>query len=218
MTNFETLKILIENSTLDTELSTDFSDGRLNSAKSEGFIINHIKNLFTKNLNNQVKMYSNPPDRYWYDMAFEFKGHFFPVNIKITDGTHADNISSKGGLLYALTGLCKETGTSCPNSWEKYCTMLTQNLDPNLDTDYYFIVYFKTDKCFLFTSLKRICTLTPNGSNLPFQCNWSRNFNYSNRTNEEQINYLIQSFIASMKKRVTGLDIMLNWEKECLNG
>lgn len=62
-------------------------------------------------------------------------------------------------------------------------------------------MYFKESESFLITSLKRIQTLVPNGSNLPFQCKWSDNCTFSTRTTEEQSQYLMDVYYNSWLKK-----------------
>jgi hypothetical protein len=124
----------------------------------------------------------------------------------------ADNISSKLGLFYALTGILptnvKDTNL---NHWGPYNRKLLENLDYNCEADYYFVIYFKDSESFLVTSLKRIQTLTPNGSNLPFQCKWSENDVFSNRTLEEQSKYIMDVYYDSWLKKVAGFEPLIKW-------
>lgn len=80
-----------------------------------------------------------------------------------------------------------------------------------MDADYYFIVCFKNSGELLFTSLKHIQTLVPNGNNLPFQCNWGHNRNLTNRSSEEQRKYIMDMFIDSYVKRTPALDLLIQW-------
>ena len=72
------------------------ADGRLNSAISEDMVFDFIKKYIP-----EIK---KAPPRYWYDCIYKE----YPFNIKITTGTGADNISSKIGMLYAMTGYTPE--------------------------------------------------------------------------------------------------------------
>lgn len=208
---FTYLKNIIETSELfasNLNHSTT-GDGRLDSAESEIVIINHLKNLFK---NTEVKVIEPPQERYWYDILIEYKGQKFPINIKITSGTSADNISSKIGVFYALTGLWPEK-VSGLSRWSSYNQLLTENLNYETNADYYFIVYFKTEQTFLFTSLKQINTLVANGNNLPFQCNWSNNLSITQRSNQEQIDYIMDIYFDSWIKKVNGLEPLIQWKE-----
>mgnify|MGYP001039151174 CR=1 FL=1 len=134
---------------------------------------------------------------------------FYPINIKITSGITADNISSKKGMYYALTGIRPEEEKGL-DKWETFIQKLTTNYTQS-DADYYFIVCFKNTGKLMLTSLKRINSLTPNGNNLPFQCNWGQNKNVTNRSDKEQMKYIINTFINSYLKRTPALELLIQW-------
>jgi hypothetical protein len=75
------------------DLSTNFLDGRTNSAINENLVLSLIKQKY----NGIIK---TPKIRDWYDFAIETDKYFYPVNIKITDTTHADNLNCKLGIYY----------------------------------------------------------------------------------------------------------------------
>lgn len=164
------------------ELSNDNEDGRINSSINEKTIINLIKEGFEK----KVKI---PSARYWYDIKINNE----PVNIKITSGKSADNISSKKGLYYALTGSTKDY----MESWPKYLENLKKNICDN-EKDYYFIVVDKNNvNNIIFTSLKKIKNLRPNANNLPFQKKW---FCEESEDDEYGTEYLLKVFLQSINK------------------
>ena len=71
--------------------------------------------------------------------------------------------------------------------------------------DYYFLVVNKNNHSDAYwTSLKRIKTLVPNGNNLPFQCDWASNREFSGRTEEEATKYLLKVYLTSWEKKVNG--------------
>lgn len=208
--DFVLLKEKIEKSCL-PKTCLNFSntgDGRLDSAESESVVIEHLKNLFKE---SEVQVESAPP-REWYDVAFKVNNKVFYANVKITSGGQADNISSKKGLFYALTGILPANlkGVNL-NNWRPYNEALLENIKYNCDSDYYFVVYFKDTESFLVTSLKRIQTLTPNGSNLPFQCKWSDNIIFSTRGPKEQTRYLMDTYYNSWLKKVSGFEPLMKW-------
>ncbi len=177
-------------------LSNENDDGRLNSATNEEMI---LKKLFEK-----FKEIKIPSIREWYDFRIYDKEEIF-VNIKISDLNNgsADNCSSKLGMGYALSGV-----KNMPLTWDKFHSMLVDEL--KIGHDYYFLVINKnnTQDCF-YTSLKRIQTLVPNGNNLPFQCDWSKNREFSNRTEIEAMRYILDIYIKSWDKKVKGYPFML---------
>lgn len=211
---FNLLKETVETTSFSNQnLIQSFNgDGRLTSAISEDLVINFLQNLFIqKNIPATIEV---APMRYWYDFLIKFKdGENIPVNLKITTGNQADNISSRKGMFYALTGLSpnKVSGLERHASFNE---QLLKNYNPESHTDYYFIIYFKDKENFLFTSLKRIETLIPNGSNLPFQCKWKNNFIYTKRNEKEQSDYILNTFIDSFIKKANGLNILLEWRNK----
>lgn len=170
-------------------------DGRLNSAIDERSVLSAI----TKGFN-----YVSVPDgksRKWYDFSFYDKnGNFVPVNVKISDlsSPTSDNVSSKMGLYYAVTGLLPLKDYEWDVFWDK----LKEGMDNDSeDADYYFLVINKNDVSDVFcTSLKHLTSVTTNGNNIPFQCNWSANRIPTYRDNDEAKKFLVEAFGESVKK------------------
>jgi hypothetical protein len=181
-------------------LSAKFSDGRINASINEDEIIKSLK----KKIDIIV-----PKARAWYDFAVETKSNFFPVNIKVTDTTHADNLNCKLGIYYALTGLLPDF----PNetNWLSYFEKLKENLGKNEDKDYYFLIVNKTDKQDVFiNTLKSLCKLQPNGNNLPFQCKWDENREIVSRDFKKSEKFILSTFGDSIKLRA---EIYFNFKK-----
>ena len=181
------------------------ADGRLNSAISEDMVFDFIKKY--------IPEIEKAPPRYWYDCIYKR----YPFNIKITTGTGADNISSKIGMLYAMTGYTPEEirdmGYGNINIWNNFNQAL-KDLSTINPRDYGFIVIFKKEsiiKNVFITSLKRIDKLVSNGANLPFQANWSQNMVYTTRSPQEQLNYLKEIYIDSWFKKASGIKPLLDW-------
>lgn len=78
------------------KLSSQLDDGRINASYNESELLKEVK----ANFDVQI-----PKSRAWYDFAVQTQTAFLPVNIKVTDTTHADNLNCKLGIYYALTGL-----------------------------------------------------------------------------------------------------------------
>lgn len=203
---YDTLKQILQDNPLTEELIHGTGDGRLDSALSEGVVINHLKSILPDT--NIIEA----PARHWYDVAIQEDGKFFPINIKITSGASADNVSSKKGMYYALTGIRPEEEKGL-DKWETFIQKLTNNYCVS-DADYYFIICFKDTGELLFTSLKHLEALVPNGNNLPFQCNWGQNKRPTIRSHEEQLHYIMDTFISSYIKRSPGLDLLVQWRSE----
>ena len=208
--SFEILKRTLENHFLNKQIEEYHKDGRINSIMNEKMICEEVKKVIECSF-PQAKINIDVPERYWYDMSIIINNKFYPINIKITSGKSADNVSSKAGMMYALTGINKVI-VNVPNTWEKFNKMLISNLKPG-EYDYYFIIYFKDDNKFLFTSLKRLEKIIPNGNNLLFQCKWRENFNSTTRTEEEQIDYIMETFYNSFIKKTSGLRELIEWSE-----
>lgn len=182
------------------KLSTQFADGRINASINEDELIKEIIAKF----DIQV-----PKSRAWYDFSIEDKEGFYPVNIKITDTTHADNLNCKLGIYYALTGLLPHF----PNetNWLNYFEQLKEKIGANENKDYYFLVFNKKDPTDIFVnSLKGLEVLQPNGNNLPFQCKWVVNKKYTNRSFQQAADFILSTFGASIKLRS---EIYFNFKK-----
>lgn len=209
--DYSFLKDKIENSHLsysDMNFSTT-GDGRLDSAESEETVIKHLQSLFE---GTDIKVFIPPAKRWWYDILIEYNGKKYPINIKITTGNSSDNISSKLGMFYTLTGRWPENEKGL-TKWESYNTSLVKYFNPSTEADYYFIVYFKKEEIFLFTSLKRLNTLVANGNNLPFQCKWSNNLENTTRSENEQCHYLMNVYFNSWIKKMSGFEPLMRWKE-----
>lgn len=172
-------------------LSRNFTDGRLNSAENESEILKLISKKFKIII---------PRDREWFDFSIEDNGEFYPVNIKITDTTHSDNLSCKLGIYYALTGLLPDIKNEV--AWGKYFARLHQNIGTFKNKDYYFLVINKENTKDIFSnSLKGLQELTPNGNNLPFQCKWGINRNHTERDFNQAKDFLLRTLGYSIKLR-----------------
>lgn len=204
---FNKIKKIIENSDFNGELIELSSDGRINSALNEEVIYNHIVNILSTDYQLE-KM----PDRYWYDMSIKYKDEFFPINIKISTGNSADNASSKKGLFYAMTGIMPDNVKGI-NTWATFNKELSTHFDFNTDTDYYFLVYFKNDNKFLFTSMKRLNKVVVNSNNLPFQIKWKDNIEETTRNKKEQCLYLLKQFITGYKNQLKGVEYLNQLEQ-----
>jgi hypothetical protein len=182
------------------EMLSSFQDGRIDSAVNEAKILSIIAQRFTIDI---------PRAREWYDFLLEDNGEVYPINIKITDTNHADNLSCKLGIYYALTGKAPDM----PNEvgWLTYFERLRTNLGYIKDKNYYFLIINKTNHLDVFSNaLKNLSTLVSNGNNLPFQCKWNTNRVPINRTFEESVSFILKSFSESIKLRS---EIYFNFKK-----
>ncbi len=171
-------------------LSSLYNDGRINSSLNEDEIIK----LLIKNFEIDI-----PKSREWYDFSFNEKGIFYPVNIKVTDTTHSDNLNCKLGIYYCLTGKIPDF----PNetSWSNFFSFLSKEIRSN-NRDYYFLIVNKKNNNDIFiNSLKSLNILQPNGNNLPFQCLWDKNRKPENRSYEDAKKMILTFFGKSIKLR-----------------
>lgn len=185
------------------KLAKDSGDGRINSQASEHEISKALRYFseanewFTEKHKLEIDI---AKERFWYDFAVNGEALFLPVNVKVSAFQGSDNLSSKEGVFYALTGVDPKDVTI--NTWEKFCAELSSFLGTNPTADYYFLVVNKTNIGDVFwTSLKTIYQLDPNGNNLPFQCNWSKNRNRIVRTENSAQGYILGVLGESFRLR-----------------
>jgi hypothetical protein len=121
------------------------------------------------------------------------------VNVKVSTFQSADNLSSKEGLFYALTGTNPKAVFI--NSWETFCAHLAGNLGRNPDADYYFLAVSKLKPGDVFwTTLKSLSNLRSSGSNYPYQCCWGDNRERHERSFEESVGFLLSVVRESFAK------------------
>lgn len=180
------------------------SDGRLNSQVNERQISQALQLYAVANEDFGLAGCSieiSPP-RFWYDFLVKAPGIYLPVNVKVSSLEGNDNLSSKEGVFFALTGL--DPKSIKINDWERYCEGIGSYLGNDPTADYYFLVINKKKPGDVFwTSLKRLSELTPNGNNPPFQCNWAKNRTHTQRSEVEAQNYILrilrQTFVLRAK-------------------
>lgn len=175
------------------QLTRRGGDGRIDSQDNERQISHALKlhAISSRWQQNRGLTIELGPDRHWFD--FEIKGDdslFIPVNVKVSAMRTSDNLSSKEGVLYALTGV--DPASVNIKDWERFCIQLARHLGANPDADYYFLVISKTTPGDVFwTSLKRIPELVANGNNPPFQCKWNQNREHSRRNEPDARQYIL---------------------------
>lgn len=210
---FEEVRKMISGFQCELNELNDYEDGRLASAVSENELRIAIKEYLETY--PDIKEVELAEARSWYDIAIYYKDYFLPVNIKITTASGSDNISSKEGLFYALTGINPKKEKI--SYWTPYNKKLVEKYNPFTEADYYLIIYNKNTNKIFFSSLKRVNELTSNGNNLPFQCKWSeKNLNYSTRSIEEQCKYLMNVYIESWQKKLNteAFEYLFKWSND----
>lgn len=182
-------------------LGSSNQDGRLNSQENERQISDALR-LFTHSndwFRDAGLSIEVAEPRFWYDFCVRGPGLFIPVNVKVSSFVSADNVSSKEGLFYALTG--HDPKTININSWELFCKRLAENFRGDEAADYYFMVISKATPGDVFwTTLKSLSSLRASGSNYPYQCCWADNRVRTNRTFDEASRFLLSVVRASFAK------------------
>lgn len=182
------LKIVefINSKTLKTNIS---KDGRVSSIKDEDDCIDLLRtsddwDVIDGKYESGDKMTIVVPNaREWYDIDVVDKGKHYYVNIKSSSFKSYDNVGSPSFILYGLFGKMKSIKDM--STAEKYSELYLEynkheesGYDDVKDFDYYFLILDKNNGrgCFI-TSLNHITkdSIKPNGSNPPFQCNWTKN-------------------------------------------
>jgi hypothetical protein len=141
-----------------------------------------------------------PSGDHWYDFAVRGRDLFLPINLKVSQLGGADNVSAKDGLFYAITGI--DPASARTNTWENFCAAVAQSISTVTTADYFFLVINKSDIGDVFwTSMKSLQRASPNGNNLPFQCDWSHNRHREYRTHDEAARYLLHILRRSFELR-----------------
>lgn len=127
------------------------------------------------------------------------KKGYFVLNIKISTTKTADNLNCRLGIYYALMGQFPPFNNNV--EWGEYFWNLKQGIKEN-DRDYYFLIVNKNNPKDIFaTSLKQLCNVVPNGSNLPFQAKWDDNRVLVQRTFDEAKDFILSAFEESLRLR-----------------
>ncbi|MBZ0284556.1 MAG: hypothetical protein K8L97_27705 [Anaerolineae bacterium] len=188
-------------------LSRNEKDGRINSQKNERQISQALEFFSLSSewfQSNRLSLHVAPA-RFWYDFAVTIgEGVFIPVNVKVSALRTSDNLSSKEGVFYALTGIHPQDVRI--NNWERFSIELSRCIGRNPFADYYFLIVSKEDPGDVFwTSLKKINELVPNGNNPPFQCHWGKNRLRNDRGNEEAQTYILSILRKTFSLRAEAL-------------
>lgn len=182
------------------------ADGRISSAVSEDIITNFMQTdvILTEKLKSYNVKITIPKSRYWYDFLISNNDNsiYIPANIKISSLIGQDNLSSKNGVLYALTGDIEASDVAGSIKWPLFWKLINKHMKTFSNADYYFLIINKNDSHDIFyTSLKTIKTLVPNGSNPPCQCSWGSNRERDfSRTQQESYEYIYDIFYKSIYK------------------
>ena len=208
---YEELKKIIESKSYDGYLNHFAMDERVNSYLSKNPIKYMLQDMFPEN-------FIMASTRAWYDIGLYFGSKFFPISIKITNGDKTDNVGSKKGMFYCMTGINLDEQEGREKiirykSFPDFNINLVANYNPNTEADYYYLVLFKDTRRILFTSMKHLRIVEPNGHNLPFQCRWSDNMTDAQRCSNLQCQYLMDTYLESFQQRARGLIELYRWNQ-----
>lgn len=165
--------------------------------------------LFSDGLSFQVATNGS-----WYDFVAQTQDQstFVPINLKVSTLNGQDNVASKAGLFYALTGVMPKN--SLIRNWDVFCRNLAANLKrDDCKTDYYFLVVEKSRAGVgnvFWTSLLDLQIVKENGSNPPFQAKWRENMQRSERSRAEAVDYLLNTMGKTFVLRAKALDSFRN--------
>ena len=173
-------------------ICTRNSDGRLNSKEDEITISDILIDKY-----GEKNILPEPVERHWWDI----KIFGYPCNIKTSTCTTADNFSAKGAVLYSLTDMTENEITKI-KSWPSFQSKLRTGKNKDNNRDYYCLVLNKNTNEVLMQGLKTLTKLAPNGNNLLFQINWSKNKQLIERTHEEAYDFLVGAYKESVAKKV----------------
>jgi hypothetical protein len=173
-------------------------DGRLASAEDESTVFDLLLEKF-----GSENVIREPKTRWWWDYTL----FGCVVNFKSSTYTTADNFSSKGAILWALTNL-DESYVDKMNScgWKKFQNALKENSKEDNNRDYHIISLNKITNEVHLSSLKTLAKIVPNGSNLPFQIKWADNLQPVQRTHRQSYEFLVECYKKSVIQKVSAHD------------
>ncbi|MWV62313.1 type I DNA topoisomerase [Helicobacter saguini] len=160
-------------------------------------------------IKENIKEYNKPS--HWLDFNIECDDVYSPINIKISGIKSADNVDSKDGLYYALTG--KQLKND--NVYEKYFQNLKNNLQENNKDYYCLIINLIINKNDLndnfYTSLETLNKIQSHDNDLPFQAKWDDNKHRINRDYNEAKHLLLHNLEKSLELAARAYSVF----KEC---
>lgn len=174
------------------KLVTGNENHRIDAVQSHTKIIKLLSKQFS------IELPESPSS--WFSFAIAAGRRWFPVKIKVSRFSRADNLNCKLGIYFALTGIRPEFSDEI--EWDGYFRLLEANLSENVSTDLLFLVVNRNNSSDVFcSSLKSIEKLIPNGNNLPFQCKWAENRDLSARSHKDATNYILEKLEQSAQLR-----------------
>lgn len=174
------------------KLPSGSGNPRRDSAESEARIISILQNKGLWTLYSPNTESDNETS--WYDLKVE--GYY--CDIKVSRFESADNTSAKDAIFYFITG--KAGGA--PRPQKDFFRELSENESPDEKRDFYFIVVNKNAPDVFVVSLKGLANASPTHNNFPFQCNWDKCRDSTNRTWKEARDFLLGVCAESVKRGI----------------
>lgn len=174
------------------------SDGRVGSISDEELCIEILKesdrfkvvkdseyeDRMSVSHNDKILIFDGK-DRDWYDIRVkDTDGKIYYINIKSSSLSRPDNVGSLTSIFYGMFGKTKfenkkDLSKQYGELFAEYNKHFkSDDFDKFESIDYYYLIINKNDtKHSFFTSINHFTkdSIQPNGSNLPFQCNWIKN-------------------------------------------
>lgn len=149
-----------------------------------------------------------PKIRNWYDILVVYNKKNYYINIKSSTLQSADNVGSVDTIMFGLFGKkikSNDKDKKYAELFHEYNMRSDIGFDDIEGIDYYFLVVDKNNNgnCFI-TSISHMNkkSIKSNGSNPPFQCEWTKNSNKKN--NKKDIcNWIIEAIFNSLIKTVS---------------
>lgn len=204
------LKIVDYLNSYKLKVCEEHEDGRIGSVKDENSCIEALKkcnefnvvseSVFDEtNCDNKITIVV-PKAREWFDIRVVYDNKSYYVNIKSSTLKSKDNVGCVDEIMFGLFGqrkYIKDKTKKYSILFEEYNKYKEIGFSDIEDYNYYFLIINKNniDGCFI-TSLCHMNekSISPNGSNPPFQCKWDNNS--MERSSKEYICDLIMNVIC----------------------
>jgi hypothetical protein len=160
---------------------------------------------------NGLRFEVEPSPRHWYDFLIRSDDDtvWLPINLKVSSCLGRDDLSSKEGLFYAVTGIRPQDVQI--RGWDNYFGQLASHVKLfGCAADYYYLVVDKSsidsEQSVFWTSLLQLQRVHPNGNRPPFQCNWSENRERATWSRQRAIGNLLTALNATVELRAEARD------------
>lgn len=122
----------------------------------------------------------------------------FYVDIKVSECRSSDNTNAKKAIYYLLTG---KPPDEVPDQESIFFAKMKENERADETRDFYFLVVNKLNTGDVFVvSLKGLSHVVPSTNNQPFQSNWGRCHDNTDRDWNEAKSFLLTKWAESQQK------------------